>query len=214
MPDELLPLFPLGLVLLPGTPLPLHIFEDRYKEMIGEAIRSESEFGVVLATGQGIANVGTTAVVSEVIREYPDGRLDVLCSGRRRFQLMSLNEERSYLRGEVRFFADEDFADPPFEEREKALMGYRSVRKLIEDAEAAPDPDLASPLLSFRLAQIIPDLDLKQVLLTMRSESDRIARLAEYFPTFAERREITARIREVAPRNGHGKHLGGLPQSE
>jgi Lon protease-like protein len=63
MPSRLIPLFPLQVVVFPRTPLPLHIFEERYKEMIGEAIRDESEFGVVLAKNEGIVNAGCTVVV-------------------------------------------------------------------------------------------------------------------------------------------------------
>src|SRR5258705_13805307 len=96
-----LPLFPLHVVLLPEAELPLHIFEDRYKEMIAEVMRDKIEFGIVLASEKGIVNTGCTAVVERVLREYPDGRLDILTLGRRRFEILNLNDERSYLRGAV-----------------------------------------------------------------------------------------------------------------
>ena len=76
-----LPLFPLQVVLLPEAELPLHIFEDRYKEMIGEVLRDKLEFGVVLANEKGIVNTGCTATVERVLREYPDGRLDIMARG-------------------------------------------------------------------------------------------------------------------------------------
>src|SRR5215467_12555371 len=85
MQQGLLPLFPLQVVLLPGTELPLHIFEDRYKEMIGEVIRDRLEFGVVLASDKGIVNTGCTATIDKLLREYPDGRMDILAHGLRRF---------------------------------------------------------------------------------------------------------------------------------
>src|SRR5881396_2113985 len=94
----LLPLFPLHVVLFPGGVLPLHIFEERYKEMIGEAIRNKAEFGVMLATSGGIANIGCSAVVEQVIKDYPDGRQDILTRGKRRFELLLVNEERDFLR--------------------------------------------------------------------------------------------------------------------
>ena len=72
---------------LPGAELPLHIFEDRYKEMIGEVIRDRVEFGVVLASEKGIVNTGCTAMIDKVLREYPDGRMDILTRGRRRFEI-------------------------------------------------------------------------------------------------------------------------------
>src|ERR1700693_6448364 len=107
-----LPLFPLQVVLLPDAEPPLHIFEDRYKEMIAEVLRDKIEFGVVLANEQGIVGTGCTAVIERVLREYPDGRLDILTVGRRRFEIVSLNEERSFLRGSVEYFDDEDPGKP------------------------------------------------------------------------------------------------------
>ena len=108
MQQELLPLFPLQLVLLPGAGLPLHIFEERYKEMIGEAINDGTEFGIVLASEKGIVNTGCTAVVQRVVNRYDDGRMDIIARGRRRFEILLLNEEKNYLRGAVEFFDDED----------------------------------------------------------------------------------------------------------
>jgi len=84
MRDILLPLFPLELVLLPEEPLPLHIFEERYREMIGECLRAKTsgfgrqDFGVVLAKGQAISNVGCSAQIVTVTRKYDDGRMDIL----------------------------------------------------------------------------------------------------------------------------------------
>ena len=94
MPSRLLPLFPLQVVVFPRTPLPLHIFEDRYKEMVGEAIRDSSEFGVVLAKDEGIVNAGCSVTVEKVLHMYPDGRMDILTRGKRRFEILSLNEEK------------------------------------------------------------------------------------------------------------------------
>src|SRR5690349_6356407 len=106
MQDGLLPLFPLQVVLLPGSQLPLQIFEDRYKEMIGEVLRVKLEFGVVLASEKGIVNTACTATVDRVLREYPDGRLDILTRSRRRFEVLLLHDERCFLRGAVEYFDD------------------------------------------------------------------------------------------------------------
>src|ERR1051326_2697782 len=121
MPSQLLPLFPLQLFVFPRTQMPLHIFEERYKEMVGEAIRDKSEFGIVLAKEDGIVNAGCTVVVEKVLKQYPDGRMDILTSGRRRFEIVMLNEEKEYLRGEVEFFDDDEAAPPPVEMQHKAL---------------------------------------------------------------------------------------------
>src|ERR1051325_11969144 len=113
MAAPMLPLFPLQVVVFPRTRLPLHIFEERYKEMVGNAIRDESEFGMVLAKEDGIVNAGCTVVVEKVLQMYPDGRLDILTRGQRRFEIQRLEQEKAYLQAEVEFFDDEEFAKPP-----------------------------------------------------------------------------------------------------
>src|SRR5450432_884674 len=100
MSSRLLPLFPLHVVVFPRTHLPLHIFEDRYKEMVGDAVRDNSEFGIVLAKEDGILNAGCTVMVEKVLEMYPDGRMDVLTRGQHRFEIVSLNQENDYLQAE------------------------------------------------------------------------------------------------------------------
>jgi Lon protease-like protein len=202
MQPGLLPLFPLQVVLLPGAELPLHIFEDRYKEMIGEVIRDRVEFGVILANEKGIVNTGCTALIDKVLREYPDGRMDILARGRRRFEIMMLNDERAFLRGSVEFFDDEEESPVAPEARQRAIEGYREVSK---DAL-----DLDQPQLSFRLAQPVVDLGFRQSMLTSRSEADRIRQLADFFPVHNLRQRRIQHVKEVAPRNGHGRGVSGI----
>ena len=93
MPERLLPLFPLEVVMLPRTRLPLHIFEERYKEMVGAAIREAKEFGIVLAKAEGIVSAGCTVRVEKILHQYPDGRMDILTHGQRRFEIYSRQRE-------------------------------------------------------------------------------------------------------------------------
>lgn len=203
MGADLLPLFPLQLVLFPRTPLPLHIFEDRYREMIGECLTGGHEFGVVLAQGQGILRAGCTAGIERVIRLYPDGRLDILTMGRRRFQIESVNTERSFLRAEVEYF--DDVEDGPSEEAylRRAIRTYSEIRERSESQE--PEPDLQDSQPSFQLAQISPDLDFRQLLLAMRSEPDRMSRVADHLDKLLLRQRAQEGVRKVARTNGHGK---------
>src|ERR1700690_321568 len=130
MQQELLPLFPLQVVLFPRTALPLHIFEERYKQMIEEVLRGKSEFGVVLAGEKGIVNTGCTATVEKVLKKYPDGRMDLLTLGRRRFEIIMLNDEKPYLRGAVEYF-DDEAADPSQPEvRKRVIDSYNDLRAL------------------------------------------------------------------------------------
>jgi Lon protease-like protein len=201
--DLLLPLFPLQVVLFPGAPLPLHIFEERYKEMIGEAIKDRTEFGVLLATGQGLASIGCTAVVERVMREYTDGRLDIMTRGRRRFELLLVNEERNFLRGSVEFLEDE-VAQPGLEDREKAIAAYNQCRKLSSEAPLTAG-ESENPALSFVLAEPLTDLGLRQTILGARGEAERLKHLADYFPKYLARELHVQQVKSAAPRNGHGK---------
>src|ERR1700746_1688606 len=105
--DSLLALFPLEVVLLPGTPLPLHIFEPRYKEMIGECLDQNRPFGVVRAKEGSIAEIGCTADIITVTKKYDDGRMDIVTQGRERFEVMHVSHERSFLQAEVAYLQDE-----------------------------------------------------------------------------------------------------------
>lgn len=202
MQPGLLPLFPLQVVLLPGAQLPLHIFEDRYKEMIGEVIRERLEFGVILANEKGIVNTGCTAMIDKLLREYPDGRMDVIARGRRRFELMMLNDERAFLRGTVEFFDDDEESAVAPEIRQRAIDGFNEMSK---------EPvDLDLPQLSFRLAQPVVDLGFRQSMLTSRSEAERMQQLADFFPVHNLRQKRIQHVKDVAPRNGHGRGVSGI----
>jgi len=205
-----LPLFPLQVVLLPDAELPLHIFEDRYKEMIAEVLRDKVEFGVVLANERGIVNTGCTATIERVLREYPDGRLDILTLGRRRFEIERVNEERAFLRGEVDYFDDDDVETLPEDEsRARAIAGYNELRSLTAESPL-PSSETFDQQLSFRLARPIQDLGLRQALLTARSEAERLRQLAEFLPAFLIRQRRIERVKQVAPRNGHGGKAPGI----
>jgi Lon protease-like protein len=197
----LLPLFPLEVVLFPGTPLPLHIFEPRYKEMIAECRTSGAPFGVVRALDQGIADVGCTAEIVSVTKEYADGRLDLVAEGRKRFEVLELNQERPFLRAEVLLVPDEP-GSAPEEETTRAINLHLEILSL---AGAAQDLSAADQnLLSFYLAGSLPlDLDFKQQLLAMRSEASRMHAVAAYLEGILPRLRQVARAQERAGGNGH-----------
>jgi Lon protease-like protein len=204
MPDALLPLFPLQTVVFPRTRLPLHIFEERYKELIGEAIAEKSEFGVVLAKEGGIVNVGCTVMVDEVSKKYPDGRMDIVTSGRRRLELFSLDNEKAYLRGEVEFFDDEDTEAVSADLHSRTLAQYGELVKL-GAVQPSAEPDMQDPQLSFQLAQSVTDLDFLSMLLRSRSECERMRELNRFFSTYLPQQREAMRMKGLAPLNGHGQ---------
>lgn len=203
MSEPLLPLFPLGMVLLPGAPLPLHIFEDRYKEMIGEAVRDHTEFGVVQAGEKGILNIGCSAIVEQVVNRYPDGRLDVVAVGRRRFEITELDQTRSFLQANVQFFDDELEPVVPPQLQLTAVAGANALLA-VEGRSDEFLSDYSVPQLSFKVANHISDMSLRQTLLAIRSEAERLRQLNEFLPPYIARVKRTLHVRRVAPTNGHG----------
>jgi Lon protease-like protein len=201
----LLPLFLLEVVLLPGTPLPLHIFEPRYKEMIVECLANDAPFGVVRAMDddEGFAKIGCTAEIVTVTKEYPDGRMDLVAEGGKRFEVLELNRERSFLRAEVLLVPDEPGAAAEMD-RERAIQAHLEILTL---AGAVQDLAAAEPnALSFYLAGSLPlDLDFKQKLLAMRSESGRIQAVASYLESILPNLRRGSRAREKAGGNGHAR---------
>jgi len=196
-----LPLFPLNVVLLPGSPLPLHIFEPRYKEMMAECRATNTPFGVVRALEEGIAEIGCTAEIVTVTKEYADGKLDLVASGRDRFEILEVNEERSFLRADVLFIPDEP-GTATDAETARALKLHQEILSLAGAVQDVSDAEKAT--LSFHLAGSLPlDLDFKQKLLGTRSESERMVALASYLDEILPGLRRAARARQKAGGNGH-----------
>jgi ATP-dependent Lon protease len=211
---RLLPLFPLQLVVFPGSAIPLHVFEERYKEMVGEAEAAGTEFGIVLARDGGIMNAGCTVVVESVLNRYPDGRFDVLARGQRRFLIQSLNQDKEYLRGEVDYYSDDDAESASPELRKQAVLALRKMREALSqvagaseadsaDGAAAP-PDLDHPFLSFQLAEAVDDLDFRNVLQRSRSEAERLRAFAGFTDEYVAKKQYAAKMKHAAPLNGFG----------
>ena len=204
--SPLLALFPLDLVLFPSTPLPLHIFEPRYKELIAECIESKMPFGVVKAKEDALAEVGCTAHITQVVKRYEDGRLDIVTEGVRRFEIAELNHDRAFVQAEVLFFEDTPNTLPSKEQREKAFELHEALIDITGSEAAIPSRRKREQdeLLSFHLAHELPvDLDFKQTLLAMRSEAERITTLIDYYENILPKLRRVVRTREKASTNGH-----------
>lgn len=204
MPDELLPLFPLDVVLLPSAPLPLHIFEERYKLMIKECLDQKKEFGVVRAHNEKMESIGCTAEILKLIKHYPDGRMDILTVGQRPFEVLSVNQELPYLRAECTYLDEEEDVYPDAESANRVLILFTQVLELqgshvSGNRELRPDV----PFLSFQLAAQLPlDDDAKQQLLGLRSEPERLQHLTEYLSNLLILLEKTKKHRRQAGGNG------------
>lgn len=200
--STLLPLFPLDLVLLPGTKLPLHIFEPRYKELAAECLAQNKPFGVVRAKEEGVAEIGCTAEILSVAKKYDDGRMDIITRGVRRFEVMEVNQERSFLQAEVFYLQDEPGAASAGEVAQAMKLHGEIMALAGADAEnsSAEEPQQ----LSFQLVGPLPlDLDFKQTLLGMKSEAERMQAVVSYFGAILPGLRRTVYVRQKAGGNGH-----------
>jgi Lon protease-like protein len=197
-----IPLFPLEVVLFPEAALPLHIFEDRYKEMIGACLAEKTAFGVVCAQREGLAVVGCTAEIVRVLETYADGRLDILCQGAKRFEIETLDNSRSFLQAEVDFFGDEGL--PATRSlREECIALHFEVLELMGGERTQASVDLDKPV-SFRLAWASPtDLSFRIELLGMRSDTERTERLIAFYSAMLPKLRRGVQASAAAGRNGH-----------
>jgi Lon protease-like protein len=222
----LLALFPLDVVLFPGTPLPLHIFEPRYKDLIAECLESKTRFGIVRAKEeqegetngetteedreeqeqeQALADVGCTAEIVAVTKKYPDGRMDIVTEGRERFEVLEIDEERPFLRADVLYFDDEP-GTAGEEEIARAVKLHGEILAIAGAKQSLPE-ELRQ--VSFHLAGSLPlDLDFKQALLEMRSESKRIQAVITAFEAILPKLRRTVQLRQRAGGNGHAGSSG------
>jgi Lon protease-like protein len=193
-------LFPLDLVLLPTERVPLHIFEERYKELIGECVREGRDFGLLRTSDAGMAEVGTRAAVAELLQELPDGRMNIVVEGGERFRLVDLTDGRSFQTAEIEAYDDED--EPARDDEvDNAVDVFRRLVELTGTAIDAPDRE--SPLLAFEIAARIDfNSDLKQELLELRSPRERVVRLTELLEHAAEAIALEREVADRASRNG------------
>jgi len=193
-------LFPLPLVLLPSEQVPLHIFEERYKDLIGECLADDSEFGLVYADETGIRELGTRAAVLEVLTQFEDGRMNIVIEGRERFKLLDLTSGRSFQTGDVIPLDDaDDPAEPETVSRAEELFGR--LRELTSSDIEVPGAD--TPQLSYVLAgRVELTADVKLELLAETSERVRLERVCELLEEAAVTVERQRRAAERAATNG------------
>ncbi|MDQ3381916.1 MAG: LON peptidase substrate-binding domain-containing protein [Actinomycetota bacterium] len=193
-------LFPLGLVLLPTEQVPLHIFEERYKELIEECLADHTEFGLVYADDSGIREIGTRARVLEVLTRFEDGRMNILVEGRDRFRLVDLTSGKSFQTGDITPIEDvDDLADASSVERARAL--FDRLRELTSSQIDLPDADI--PQLSYVLAARVElSAEAKLELLAETSERARLERVCALLEEAAVAVERQRHAAERASANG------------
>jgi len=203
-------LFPLAAVLMPGELMPLHIFEERYKRMVGTAMEQGEPFGIVLRDDEGARSVGCTARVDDVLERFDDGRMNIVVSGEAPFKVLDRFESPEFPTGEVELMSEEDV--PPIDE-EAATAAREAFAELAERATGErPEPDELDGASAYSIAARIElPADTKQRLLETRDEDERMTLLANALGAVGKALE---RAEEAAERaSGNGKvHFPGLPE--
>jgi Lon protease-like protein len=213
-----LPLFPLPVVLFPGVPLPLHIFEPRYRKMLDDIRVANNLFGLAYfdpTTAESevppAGHVGCVAEVTEV-QTFPDGRSNILTLGVVRYRIESYVERGDpYLVAKVNYFEDDEeneelLAAPARDVAETFTRIAQAVRTINDERATLPDISSTEPQrLSFLVAAAMEiDAEVKQEMLELRSTSERLERLRAMLNIAVKGYEERARIHELAKSNGHG----------
>jgi Lon protease-like protein len=214
-----IPIFPLGLVLLPDMPLPLHIFEERYKEMISDCLSADRPFGVVLFDGQSIRSVGCTARITRVLKRYDDGRMDIMTQGGERFFITELIEDRTYMEARVLFF--DDAVEVSGDELADIVETALNLLKKLPDLDIGFHlPSLNDPIHPQKLSYAIAALEgfepiERQRLLEMTDSSERLKKCVQALSRIVERNRLTREIQKMIGGNGHPPRsiLGALENS-
>jgi Lon protease-like protein len=197
---EPFPLFPLRIVVLPGELVPLHIFEDRYKTMIGECLDDEREFGIVWVSDEGVRDVGCTVAITELLERTDDGRMNILTRGSAPFRLLRRIEEMPYPAGAIELLEDEA-EDSDAEAAEAAHERYAELVERVTDSP--PDPDDLAEMSAYAMAATVEfPLEAKQKLLELRSEEERLRAVGELLGAAMKRLELVEVASERARSNG------------
>lgn len=202
-----IPLFPLGLVMLPDMLLPLHIFEERYKQMITECLADDRPFGIVLFDGAAIRPVGCMARITEVIKRYDDGRMDIMTRGGKRFVIRELIEDKAYMEARVLYFDDGE--DDPDDNLTDIIDSALHLLKEMIDVDLGFDPSkLGGRLSPKRLSYAIAALEgftpaERQGFLEMTSASERLNKCVQVLSGIVARNRLSREIQQVIGGNGH-----------
>ena len=194
------PLFPLGLVALPTELVPLHVFEERYKTMIGRCIDEQSEFGIVWMAEDGLRPVGCACEIAEIVERMDDGRINLIARGTRPFRIETRQDELPYPAGTVEFLEDrEEEAD-----EEVVEAAHSAYSDLVEEAtDHAPDREEIAAMSAYQMAATVEfGLDAKQGLLDLRSEAARLRLVTRLFRAAIKRLDFVNRAQARARSNG------------
>ncbi len=197
------PIFPLGLVALPREYVPLHIFEQRYRTMIAEALDEQGEFGIVWSDEEGLRDHGCAVEITRVLERHDDGEIDIVTRGTRPFRILETVEGLAYPAANVFWVEDEQEAPDPGDV-ESARSAYAELVEQATDKE--PEEEELAAMGAYAMAATVDfGLEAKQNLLELRSENARLALVTRLFRAATKRLDFIERAQVRASSNGKVK---------
>jgi ATP-dependent Lon protease len=200
-----IPLFPLDIVLFPGQAVPLHIFEPRYRQMTFQCLETQSPFGIVFVHDGDLAQTGCSAMIVKILKEYEDGRSDILTAGQSAFRLVGTHDEKPYMEADVEYL-EEDFVgvDSGVSARLEDLCNQ--CHQLLYGEDAPRFETEGGISLAYHAASELPvDVAVRQRLLEIRSEAERQKQLVAHLAEWHQQLQKREHVRGKAAGNGHAK---------
>jgi ATP-dependent Lon protease len=200
-----IPLFPLDIVLFPGQAVPLHIFEPRYREMTRQCIDTQSPFGILFLHERKMAQTGCSAIIVKILKEYEDGRSDILAAGQSAFRLIRTHDEKAYLEADVEYL-EEDFTEVDSAVSKRLEELCNQCHQILYGEDAPRFETEGGISLAYHVASELPvDAAIRQRLLEIRSEAARQSQLVAHLVEWYEQLKKREHVRGKAAGNGHGK---------
>lgn len=200
-----IPLFPLDIVLFPGQAVPLHIFEPRYRQMTRHCMDTQSAFGIVYIQKAKLAHTGCSAMIVKTLKEYEDGRSDILAAGQSAFRLLQTFNEKAYLEGDVEYL-EEDFSAVDSSVSSRLVKLCNECHRILYGEDAPPFETEGGISLAYHVASELPvEAKVRQTLLEIRSEAERQSRLVSHLHEWYPQLQRREHVRGKAAGNGHSK---------
>jgi ATP-dependent Lon protease len=205
--SQFLPLFPLSLVVFPGEQLRLHIFEERYKQLISDCLETQSNFGIPTVIDQTVVSIATEVAITSVDKQYGSGELDLTTEGQRRFRIdkfYRVSDNKLYPGGDVAWLEDDDTPSAELQQEIFQLLEQLHEALGIQKKVA----DTLAGIQSYQIGHNI-GLTLKQEyeLLTLQTEIDRLMFIKQHLTGILPVVQETERMKARAKLNGHYKNI-------
>ena len=200
-------LFPLKIVLFPDEQIPLHIFEDRYKQMIHDCHQKKNPFGITSFINHKISKIGCLCHIEDIVQTYPDESMDIICKGGDRFLVHQFYNDLEYMEASVSYFHDENHEEYKTLREDIQPLIFEML-SLADDGLLNKMPNISLLTTSFQVAHFIGlELAQKQNLLEIKSEKERLLFIKDHLENSLPRIRGFEEMRNRIKSNGHFRKL-------